>query len=720
MARKNIKPHVSRLTAFKSDHKLIVRKDHSRGILTYGKDNKIPGYYLKLYKEQPTHGSIVNAKAMYLAGLSIKSKSGNPQAEAWLKKVNPTESAYDVSLKTTKDQPLYGGFAVKVIPNMLGVPLWYFHMDWGKCRITECGTGVKYSEDWDERRCIPEVYPIWYPGCTEISIYIFRTYNPSVKKIESEYPAPEYESAIMDIDTEVRVSNFFNSLVINGFSAATIVTIYGGRPDTQQEEDEIVNSIMGRHEGDEKAGRTAFIWADENSKGAEIKAVDATDLDKQFQEVSKRNAKNIYAAHAAPAELFSYISDQSTVFDVSKIVEQNELFMNTYVIPKQKAELAMLSLFYKLRFGVEEEFVKEQFKPVGINALNPEVSKFMTNDEVREKLGLPSTKTLDGNATKVIDSINSLSPLVANKVLESMSPDEIRSLVGLAIAPPIVAPGAVGVPNAPVAQVEVNDHLKNLTGKQTQGIMRIVRKFKAGDYSQAQATILLKSGFGLTDEQIKEFLEVAPVQVQQRINFAKQDIFFELFDKYAHDVQPDEVIETTFVGMEQFTQHAFATDNEIRNSVLTQVKGNPEATAEDIGVILGVSAEVVTGVLAWLVAKKLITGSPGNYTPTEKGLNKENDTVTEVYTEYTYDKRPDVPGPVILTTTRQWCRDFYAKFGNGKKALTFEAINSMSNDFGFNAWDYKGGWYTDPVTDETTKWCRHGYKAETKIRKTKK
>jgi hypothetical protein len=37
-----------------------------------------------------------------------------------------------------------------------------------------------------------------------------------------------------------------------------------------------------------------------------------------------------------------------------------------------------------------------------------------------------------GDSKRVIDGINSLSPLVANKVLESMTPNEVRSLVGLA------------------------------------------------------------------------------------------------------------------------------------------------------------------------------------------------------------------------------------------------------------------------------------------------
>ena len=45
--------------------------------------------------------------------------------------------------------------------------------------------------------------------------------------------------------------------------------------------------------------------------------------------------------------------------------------------------------------------------------------------------GVPFFSANNTRATNIIDNINALSPLVANKVLESMSEEEIRSLAGL-------------------------------------------------------------------------------------------------------------------------------------------------------------------------------------------------------------------------------------------------------------------------------------------------
>jgi len=530
----------------------------------------------------------------------------------------------------------------------------------------------------------------------------------------------EYEAALKDIDTLKRIQNSRNSLVINDFTSSTVVTIFGGKPKTITEEEIIANKIKGNHTGDEEFGKIIVLYADPDSKPADIQSVPTNELDKKYLEVTTAATKNVYSAHNAPPDLFNYISDTSTVFDVNKIVEQNEWFMNAYVIPNQESELKVISNFFELRFGVSGSFVIEQFKPIGVNVLDPNLSKFLTNDEIREKMGLmPAEKTVDNNANKVIEAINSLSPLVANKVLESMNADEIRSLVGLSVAPPLVDPTA---PNpganiqSPVKQIEVNEHLKNLTGKQNQGIMRIVRNFQSGKINESQARILLKS-FGLTDSEMGEFLGIqqppqGQMPIKQRIAFAKQVDFFALFDKYAHDVNPeDEVLETNFIdGKVKFAE---SVDVKTNTAVLNELKKNKEATNEEIATTLGITLAAVASAITWLTAKKLLSKVDGVFQITQKGLDAKK---TVIYTEYNYDKRPEVPGPVIMATTRDFCRMLYAKFQEGKKALSFEAIERMTNEFGENAWDYRGGFYTEKGTNNTTPYCRHLWVGTTKIR----
>jgi hypothetical protein len=63
-------------------------------------------------------------------------------------------------------------------------------------------------------------------------------------------------------------------------------------------------------------------------------------------------------------------------------------------------------------------------------------------------------------------------------------------------------------PTATPQLSEVNDNLKNLTGKQMQGLMRIARKYNKGELTLEQALLMMATSFGLTEEQSKIMLGV--------------------------------------------------------------------------------------------------------------------------------------------------------------------------------------------------------------------
>lgn len=668
MKGNHISKAIAEKFAFKSDNALVITRNLAKGIFNWGKLNSRPEYLIKLSISQPQHGAIVDGKANYLTGLSIK--AGTPAGNDWLKKANPTESWEQIRPKRNKDKTLYGGFAIKIIPNLVGRPLWFFHVDMGKLRMSDCYEKMKYSDDWTDHRCDISEYPIWYPGCKVPAIYYFKKYHPTARKKDGVYPPLEYDSALLDIDTETRISNYRNSIVKNNFSSGTVVTVFSGKPENEAEEKAIADAIKGNHTGDEQAGNVVVMFADPGDKPAEVSSIDPPDLYQQWAEVTKADQNNIYSSHRVPPELFSYISDTATVFDVNKIVEQNELFMNSYVIPNQKEELDMMKLLYRLSTGLDDDFEIEQFSPIGLD--------------------LP----LD-NPT-IVNALNAISPAI---IIEA-----IKKKYNLQIPAGTIQPGQTA-PRLPAPVQQVNDHLKNLTAQQSMAMNRVVRLFKKGTYSAAQATILLKS-YGLSDADITQFLS-DPVAIQQRVQFAVQHNFFTLLDKYAHAVRTDdEVLEVNyFDGVTRFA--ADGPDTEMGNAVLNQIKANPELTNDEIATALGITAAAVAAAIAWLTAKKLLA----DRLPTLKAAKK-----TTIYTEYNYDKRPDVPGPVIMATTRDFCRNLYAKFKEGAKALTFEAIDRMTNEFGMDVWSFRGGFWHDPRTDETEPFCRHIWRGTTKIK----
>ena len=110
----------------------------------------------------------------------------------------------------------------------------------------------------------------------------------------------------------------------------------------------------------------------------------------------------------------------------------------------------------------------------------------------------------------------------------------------------------------------------------------------------------------------------------------------------------------------------------------------------------------------------------GGFTPTEKGLNKAEDldvTETEVYTVYKYALSPQADyknSKGYKDTSHEFCKEMIKKsVGN---YWTQADIKDMSNEFGENAWVYRGG-FTGRTGGEVTPYCNHVWKAIIKVKK---
>ncbi len=75
----------------------------------------------------------------------------------------------------------------------------------------------------------------------------------------------------------------------------------------------------------------------------------------------------------------------------------------------------------------------------------------------------------------------------------------------------------------------------------------------------------------------------------------------------------------------------------------------------------------------------------------------------KILTMYKYIKRDEVDGNDLIPTSRSFC----VKIIENKKLYSREDIATMSSIFGYDVFQYCGGFYYNPDTDETTSYCRH-------------
>ena len=698
-----IKMEVNQLPTYKID---------SAGeFIKWGKDNNFPKELLNSYNNHPEHAAIVKGKSRYLSGLKIVPSQDLPQVQQFLAKANRFDSWYELRKKCDSDKAIYGGFACQVTTNLIGQPIEFYHLDMGKIRLSADNCGVWYSEDWTAKsyHLKKTYFPFYKDGFIGSSIYYSKDFTPSLNELDGLYPSPDYSSVLLDINTDIEISNFFHSLVKNGFSAGHIITFFSGKLTPEVKED-IKERFQEKHQGTQNAGKVVLSFTNPDGKGAEVVNVTPTGLADQYEALNKRNQQKIITGHNVPGVLFK-IKTEGTLGDRNELDLAHELFINEYAKIEQVAFNKFIDKMFKLKTGLDITFEVEQVQPIG--------------------------KELPLENQNVINALNARDPnIVTNYIIEKY---------GLKIEA-----AQIGVPTATVIQeeIQVNEHLKNLTGRQRQNLFNIANKLKKGDYTADQALIMIKTGFGLSDADALTFLGIAQdeinnevVKVQQSND--KEKRFIEWATAKAIQIDDeDEIIDIEYVNFKDskqvlkfelskqklYTANRFQlSETDLRNGILNQLKGNPYAKPEELAKALNVDKDKVTTVLEWLAAKKLIDTIGGLFTPTEKGLDKDTeDYDTEIYTVYKYDKRPDVSGSKLISTSREFCRKMVGltsgtELVDGKmkaKRLTYNEIENYTNEFGEDAWDFRGGFYNDGT--ETTPWCRHIWVGETRIKRKKK
>ena len=671
---------------FAEEKRPDIKKDWSYDYIKYGKKNDFPNELIRYFEEHAEHGAIVNAKARYLFGKGLKAVNPEQEilAKQFLDNANRYETWNDLGKKLALDCELFNSFYLQVITDMSGNPKEFFQLQYAKCRLSECKTKLYFNEDWIKKPSDFKIFELYNKGEVGTFFTTFKYYQPSKSKWDSIYAKVPYNGCLSEIKSDIDITTFNDSYVKKGFSAGTMVTFFNG-----EQSPEVKRQIKDRFEqglcSPDNAGEVVINFADKGGQAAQIQALNVDDLDKKFEFISKRYQQKIVTGHnITNPELFGIKQEGSALGNRTSIKESHELFLNTYTKPRQETFVTFIENICYSVTNTWIDFEIEQLDAIGYDLTN---DADLTQDERRKLKGYE--------------------PLVATKL------------------------DANGIE---IKEGAVNSTLTNLTGRQFQGLMRIVSKFDAGKISKESALALMVSAFGLTEADALTFLNENDAVVESQVKMAEQtntilakfkslakadyQEFELLFEHDAHIHNSQDALKLELKAHKMYFADALTISiTELDDAVLNAIQGNPTLTVEQLNALLKVD---VTESLARLNEKGLIESNAKGYEATTKGIEKVtnpiDEYVTEIKTIYKYKTKPDAPA--LLGESRQYCKELLAE--SQTKFWEFEDIDSMSNEFGMNAWDFRGGYYTNPNTNETTPWCRHIWKAQTIKVKTKK
>ena len=641
----------------------------SKDWIYWGENNDYPDYLIDLFMRSSTNNAIITGKVNYILGNGWKvNKAGMTMvntaiANDFISSINPNESLDELSDSVFLDFEIFNGFALEVIWNKLGTDFDLFHIPFNKIRTNESQTKYYYSKDWsivaqsEEKTGLKEYLPFDAKVTKGTSIFLFQITAPRKGKDPNVYSMPEYIGSTMAMETDLECSNYNLSEIKTGFSAGTILNFYNGIPDEPKKR-EIERMIKSKFMGSDRAGGIIVNFSDGKDRGSDVVSLSGNDLDKRYIELKKDVRQEIFVGHKVCSPILFGVKTEGQLGGRTEIAEAYELFQNTYVSKRQRILAKVFNKFYKLK-GISGKLYLEQTTAIGFGIPEALIAQAMPIDFVKEKLGIGNKETINADVKIIVNAINSLSPLVANKVLESMSVEEIRGLVGL-----------------------TGGLVKTTTKTQTDLLMSAQNNFAPG--------------VEWAGRKLKQIDSLKLTSEFKKIGRSKS-----LFNIY----KSSEIENATFQSVLQKKAEYFA--NELtadQRAVIDLLNKEQNTPTTEIAKALKISNKEVEKIIDTLVKLEYLNATELGFTPSATALDiviEEGAKTANIELLYSYELRTNAPK--LKGVSREFCVDMVKM----DKLYTYEEIQNLSNDLGTDVWETRGGWYSNPNTAAPTPQCRH-------------
>lgn len=626
-----------------ADNKIPEFKEvRSKDWILYGEDNMFPEHILYLYNKSSNHNAIIDGKTTYICGKGFP--VNNPVNDAG-------ETINKVMRKICKDIELFGGFRLELIWNLLGTTATVRHIPFQKLRISKKKDGYFYRKNWkgptreDEAVFIPNFDKNKRKAAC---IFAYDEYRPGCDL----YPLPGFFGALNDIETDAEISKYNLSVMKNGMFSSKMITFNTGDPGEEGKR-KIEKGVKDKFTGSGNAGKFWLVFNTDPAKAPIIDDLSTTDLDKLFDQLKKTTQSAIFTGHQVTSPMLFGVKTEGQLGGRTEIMDAYEIFKNTYINDKQQ--------------NIEEVF-----------------------DFLAPYIGLPVGQ-------KIIP-VEPLSVAINPVDFKDILPRE-WILEKLNIDPEEYPDEATTLPASPA----INEHLKGLTGRQTQNLHRVIRQFKKGQITRAMAEILLSKGYNLQPDDINTFLSFYATERETEVA--------EMFAAVGESKEGYVIVKSKPY---KFGYDEFADISQLDSNILNLIGKDKRITPDVIATTLKEKPEYIRARIDSLQERGVLTASPvasGVDTITEYAVNKEvidtrpPATTVDVYVRYSYEPKPGLEP--IIETTRPFCKRLIEL----DKLYTRAEIESISQRVGFSVWDRKGGFWDDK--DE----CRHRWVSNVIVKK---
>jgi DNA-binding Lrp family transcriptional regulator len=645
------------------------REKRGKGYIEFGEKNDYPNYLLALYNKSPKHNAIVKGKVNYIIGNGWKSDESDPISEQFIAQPNQFESLDDLTRKVSIDIEIFGGAYLEVIWSVTGGQLTdVLHIDYTKIRSNTDNTQFWYKKDWNERK--DELIPMMAFN-TKVrqgkQILYIKEYRPGL----DTYALPGYMGALNYIESDIEVSRHVLGNAQTGFSASKLITLPNGEP-SPDEKRNIERRFTDRFSGSD-GKKFILSFTTDPARKPIIEDLGASDITKEnFTNVDLIIQNNLFAGHQITSPSLFGIAEPGQLGSRTQMRDSYEIFKNTYVNDKQKFLESIFNQLATLK-GATSEITIIPVEPIGFELSESALLQIAPKEWLLEKAGIDVAK---------------------------------------------YAPTATTEPSINQEQAEVNDNLKNLSGRQYQHLMRVIRQFSQGKISKEIAVTMLKSGLGMTDNEVNAMLGIDDDPMTEDFSFSAldEDTVIGLFREVGEPKSDYTIINSkaVFSSRDAFAEGDLI-DKTLDKQILALIDKDRKISIDDIAKAVRKTREVVQGRLSYLVESGAVSYDPKiEERKLTKPLSKLVDDmdVTTFEVKYSYEWKPIVPSSQRDTEAHP-SRTFCRKLISEDRLWSRSGIEMLSARLGYSVFDRGGGWWGDSPS------CRHEWRRNVVVKKKK-
>lgn len=383
-------------------YELPVFKESRKGDwYEYGSERPYKNCYgdflVKLLNESSKQSTIIDTKTRFIVGQGFvvdgnATFSEEAQIEAFLRMPGEDGAMNDLLCKVVKDKKVFGGFAMQIRVNSNMKIVSVDHLNFNDVRVGVDEGVYFYTSDWKARN-VQENEDFTelklFPFNDEVNadtnyIIYYKEYRPDL----GEYPMPDYIAAVPYLEADAEISNFTIQNIRNGLSTGYIISFNGGRP-SEEEQMEIEQRFKSYATGTDNAGKPLLSFTDQEADHPQIIPIPIDGRNDQFLNLNNQITQEIYTAHSVTSPMLFGIKDQTGLGNnADELRTAFEIYSNVHIAPEQDILEQVFNEIINYN-GLPKVLKILPIEPVSKPLSEAVAVSVMTQDEIREKIGLP-------------------------------------------------------------------------------------------------------------------------------------------------------------------------------------------------------------------------------------------------------------------------------------------------------------------------------------------